>query len=282
MESKSSNKPIARARESGSHEDTTLSTIRHSSTSVGSVLSETSVSVQECVALRQKVDRLEQVVEELQNIITTLEEENYGLKNNTTELTDIIQSLESNISSCMAESELHRLESQKHRNELCVFVRLFNERKKQIDEEHREELDCLQEKLTIERRKDLNCLQEKLTMKHQEELNCLQEKVEALVAESFHTSRRHLRYCQHNEQLCQLVDSQNIYLSEIETRFTEILHERSDEVGKLRDKYDLSLKTIQSLKASNDAREMDARVFKEGINRAADFLTELGSRGFDS
>ena len=249
IESHSSKNTITRARESGSHEDSTRSTVRHSSISISSVVSNDSSSVQECLALRQQVEALQLHAETLQNTIASLEKEVDHLKNDNTTLKDLIMSLNSQILECREESELHRLDSERHRNEFWVFARLFSDRKATLAKDH------------------------------QEELKRLQEKIDTLEVESIHMSRQYLRYCQHNSQLCQLVDSLNIYVSEIETRFADLLQRKCSELGTLRSQYEDALETTRSLKLSHDALKGELDIFKAGIHRAAAFLAELGTRG---
>jgi chromosome segregation ATPase len=267
------------ARDSASHDECTRSTVRHSSaTSTGmprdsasdiigskftgilvkkgetlvhtvSTQTDSPMNIaQESVLLRQQVKTLQEHVEVLQRIIETMEKEVGDSRRENKSHAALIQSLQEKIDECIEESERHKKDSERHRHELWVFARLFSDRKASIAAEH------------------------------QADLKCLQDRLDSLVSESYHTSRQCLRYSQHNQQLCQLVDSLNLYIADMEIRYTDVIQIKASELGVLHAQHCDALSAAKCLQSRVDAQTKEQEIVKAGISRAAAFLAALGAR----
>lgn len=289
---------LQRARESGSHEDSTLSTVRRSSASSAAdsvaVSDNGSCSIQERNDLRMSNEKLRHQVEDLQRKNEQLfcQVEDLHMKNEQlqhqvdvvqstigaqlAEITDrdrdistlkeIVQSLQSqlkkkaDIEALQTQIEAHRqahdekriqnlnqevealkVRSDNYRNELWTFARLFRDRRDTIEKEHREEIEDWKRRHS------------------------------ALATDLVLASQQCLRYHQHNGDLCQLVDSLNIYVCELENRFNEVLQSKSAELESVRRRHDDSMENLRS-------RDERLDLFKAGVRRAAAFLAELAEK----
>jgi hypothetical protein len=167
-------------------------------------------------------------------MVSTLQAEHKACTGENRLLHDQVMSLQAQLITWQAESEKHRLASEQHRHEFWVFAKLFDNRKAAIAEEH------------------------------QVELKALHEKISALETESRIVSKQHLRYCQHNSQLCQLIHSLHIYVGEMETEFSAALQSKTSE--------------LVLLQANLSTHKEQLGIIKAGVHRAAAFLAELHAR----
>jgi hypothetical protein len=247
--------PIPRARVSASHESTLSTVIRPSGGSGNSggasgAVGCNSDKTKKCciIILKQQVKALKLQVSVLEDMVATLQQGNIAYKVENRTLHDLVVSLQTQLSVCQHESEKHRLASEQHRHEFWVFTKVFDNRKAAIAEEH------------------------------QSQLKALQDQIDSLETESRLMSTQNLRYCQHNDQLCQLIHSLNLYVDEMEKGFSTALQSKTSELVLLREQHSNTLQTMQEQQAKLNVHSEELGIFKAGVHRAALFLAALDAR----
>jgi hypothetical protein len=128
---------IPRARESASHDEDTLSTLRHSSAG------------EETVKLKELVAAQQQQIEEHQETIIALQERIGVYEHDNASLVSLTRSLEERLAECKIESERFREKSEQHKRELHIFLRTYAATDSAKQEKHATQLKTLQEKIDL-------------------------------------------------------------------------------------------------------------------------------------
>jgi chromosome segregation ATPase len=281
---------IPRARESGSHEDSTLSTVRRFSNQSLSTVDKCSVDSSfrqqtddpqshvnylqnQVYDLQSQVERLQQSILNLQSTVNGLTRDVEMRDQSNSQLSEIIQSLESQIEKMVTINEIRsRDEAEKRQHDIDKLQAL------EASIEHLKSQSEMYQREIEQRKSEMwtfaglsRKLRLSLESDHANKVELLQAEIAAQEIDLIHTSRQCLRYQQHHAALCQLVDSMNIYVSELEDRFHDISRRKSDEIETLQVQNDNLKQVICERNARLD-------LLKTGTIRASAFLAELADK----
>jgi chromosome segregation ATPase len=281
---------IPRARESGSHEDSTLSTVRRFSNQSVSTVDKCSVDssfrqqtddlqghaddLQNQVHdLQSQVERLQQSIIDLQHTVKGLTRDVEMRDQSNSQLTEIIQSLESQIEKMITIEELRssdEAEKRQHDFEKIQALEASIEFLESQSEMYRQDIEQRKSVMWTFAELSRN-LRISLEADHAKKVELLQAEIKAKEIDLIHISRQCMRCQQHNAGLCQLVDSMSIYVSGLEDRFHDISRRKSDEIEALQMQND----NLTQIICKRDAR---IHLLMTGTMRASAFLAELAEK----